>query len=308
MLLALAISAGVKWTSAGTAPQAGSDLLRLLPDGKGVAVIDVQKVTSSSLWSTLSAQNPIKKGLDDAQAELSKLGVRLTDISTAAVVFSTSGGGSPTVAVTGAFNQAQLLEGLKAQPNVKLTSENYKGQEVFNVGNATKPSEGAFTFVDARTVVAGSLANVRASIDVRSGARPSIAQNSKLAAALASNSLAAVSFALETPPQMTNAANSAPVPLPDFSSVKLIFGTVDVTTAIDVNATLRTDNVEDAKNIADRLNGLLDMARAYLGAMTSDPKMAGLVQALKTVSITGNDVDVKITGSLPQEILTQLIR
>ena len=308
VLLALAISAGVRGTSAHVVAQAGSDLLRLLPDGNGVAVIDVQKVISSSLWSTLAAHNPIKKGLDEAQAELSKLGVKLSDIHTAAVVFSTSGSGNPTVAVTGSFNQAQLLEGLRAQPNVKLASENYKGQEIFKIGSSTKPDDGAFTFVDAKTVVAGSASSVKAAIDVRSGARPSIAQNSKLASALASNPSAAISFALETPPGMANAGNSAPIPLPDFSSVKLIFGTVDVTTALDVNATLRTDKVEDAKNIADRLNGLLDMARAYLGAMSSDPKMAGLVQALKNVSITGNDVDVKITGSLPQEIFTQLLR
>jgi hypothetical protein len=147
---------------------------------------------------------------------------------------------------------------------------------------------------------------VRSALDIGPG-KLSVAQNAKLASALASNPSAAVSFALEPPEGLKNAGNNAPIPLPDFSSVKLIFGTVDATSALDINATLRTDDAKQAENIASRLNGLLDMARAYLGAMSSDPKMAGLVQALKTVSITGNGSDVKIAGSLPQEVFTQLL-
>ncbi len=308
MLVALAIGASVNWSSASSVSQTGSELLQLLPDGNGVVVVDVQRLTSSSLWSTLAAQNPIKKGLDDAQAELGKLGVSLADIQSAAIVFSHSGSNNATVAVTGSFHQTQLLEGLRAQPNIKVASEKYKNYDVFTVGSVNKPGDASFVFYDARTIIAGSAASVRAAIDVRTGARSSVAQNQKLTAALASNPAAAVSFALETPPGMANMANSAPMPLPDFSAVKLIFGTVDAATNLDINATLRTEKAEQAKNIADRLNGLLEMAKGYLSSMSGDPKMAGLVQALKTVTITGNDIDVKITGSLPQEIFSQIVR
>jgi hypothetical protein len=308
LLLALAVSAGVRGTSARPA-QSGSDLLQLLPDGKGVVIVDVQKVTSSSLWSALAAQNPIKKELDKAQDELSRLGVNLSDIQTAAVVFSHSGSNNVTVAVNGSFNQSQLLAALREKPDVKLTSEKYKGFEVFNIGNANRPAgDGAFVFYDARTVVAGSSATVRSSIDVKTGARPSVAQNTKLSSALAATPAGAVSFALETPPSMANAGNSAPIPLPDFSAIKLIFGTVDVTDVLDINATLRTEDAAKASDMASRLKGLLDMARGYLGAMSNDPKMATISKALATINIAGVEGDVKITGTLPQEIFTQLIR
>ena len=72
-----------------------------------------------------------------------------------------------------------------------------------------------------------------------------------------------------------------------------------------LNATLRSDNAESARTIADRLNGLLGMARGYLGA-ANNPKSAPIVDALKAVSITSSNNDVKITGSFPADLLSSL--
>src|SRR4051812_21601848 len=66
ILLALAVSASASRTSMGAA-QTGNDLLQLLPDGHAVIVVDLQRVTTSSLWATLSTQNKIKAELDKAQ-------------------------------------------------------------------------------------------------------------------------------------------------------------------------------------------------------------------------------------------------
>ncbi len=308
LMLALAISASVNGISARPTAQAGANLLQLLPDGSGVAIVDVQKIAGSSLWAMLASQDSIKKGIGDVQAELTKVGISLSDIETAAVSFSLSGG-EPTVIVTGSFNQEKILAHLREKDNVKVTADSYKGTQIFNIGPANKPSDGAFSFYDARTVVAGSVASVRAAIDVKSGSRPSMAQNSKLSAALASNAPAAVSFAFDMPAGAIGAkAGGSSLPIPDFSNVKMIFGTVDVTTGIDINATLRTEKAEQAQEMVTRLNALLDMGRAFLGSMTGDPKMAGIAQALKSVSISGSDVDVKIAGNISGEVLTQLIR
>ncbi|HKS42477.1 MAG TPA: hypothetical protein VJX74_17825, partial [Blastocatellia bacterium] len=76
ILLALAVSASASRTSAGAA-QTGNDLLQILPDGHAVVVVDVQRVTSSSLWATLSTQNKIKSEIDKAQAEISEMGINL---------------------------------------------------------------------------------------------------------------------------------------------------------------------------------------------------------------------------------------
>jgi hypothetical protein len=49
------------------------------------------------------------------------------------------------------------------------------------------------------------------------------------------------------------------------------------------------------------------MVKGYLTSV-SDPKMSAVSEALKSVSIVGNDIDVKITASLTQEFFTQILK
>ncbi|MEK6320109.1 MAG: hypothetical protein AABN33_00355 [Acidobacteriota bacterium] len=327
ILVAVTVSTGVKWSSAQSATRAG-DLLGLLPDGGAVAVIDFQKIAGSSLWATINAQEKLKHAIDKAQSEMGDLGVKLSDVHTVAVVFPTASFNNPTIALTGGFEQNDLLARLRASGKVKLASEKYKDFDIYKVRSipaeipskersGTKPAanvsiaavtkdEASFVFHDATTLVTGNLEAVRASIDAKTGAKPSISRNGKMTDALAQNPTAAIRFALALTPAMTSGLQSSELPIPDFSSVSLIFGTIDVASGIELNATLRSDTAEHANSIAERLNGLLGMAKGFLGAM-SDPKMAPIVEALKTVSITSADVDVKITGSLPMDLLTSLL-
>lgn len=332
ILLALAISGGVNRTSALPAAQSGSDLLQFLPDGNAVILIDVQKMTSSSLWSAITSQDKLKSNLDKVSSEFSDMGVKLSDLQTVALAFPASNMNNPVVAITGGFDQTNLLSRLRANAKIKLTSEKYKNYDVYkvesiptatkdqskenkpaaNVGNsdsaAKSKNDGSFAFYDAKTVVVGSVESVRASIDAKTGAKASVAQNAKLTEALGQNPTAAIRFALNVTPGMTSGIQSSQMPLPDLSSVKMIFGSVDVTSGIDLIATLRNDTAEHAKNIADRLNGLLEMIRGYMSTMTNDPKMTALAGALKTVSVTGTDLDVKISGNLPMEVFNQIIK
>jgi hypothetical protein len=312
ILLALAISASVSQSSARTAAQTGNDLLQFLPDGSAVIVVDMQRVTGSSLWAAISSQDKIKSGLEKAQAEISELGVRLSDVQAVALVFAREGSKDPTVAVTGGFEQSDLLARMRANAKIKLASEKYKNYEIFkatsvNENKSASHNDGSFAFFDSRTAVVGSADSVRASIDTKLGSRPGISQNAKLAEALAQNTAGAIRFALEFTPAMASGLQSSQAPLPDFASVKLIFGSIDVASGLDLIATLRNDSAEHAKNMAERLNGLLEMARGFLSA-SNDPKMTPFVGALKTVSISGSDIDVKITGSVPLEVITQLLK
>ena len=308
IMLALAVSVSLRPSAARTPAQTGTELLNALPDGNAVVLIDVQRVTSSALWNMLAAQEKFRSAFDKIQSSLAEVGLSLSDVQTVAVSFSNADANNPAVAVSGRLNQSALLARLRADEKVKLTSETYKGFEVFKVepvkAPAGKPHDsGGFAFLDGTTAVAGTNASVRAAIDVKTGSRASIAQNAKLTEALATTNGAAVRFALE----MSTLAGKLPTgPMGDFSSIKLIFGSVDVTTAIDLNATLRNDTAEHAHALATQLSGLLEMARGFLGA-SKDPKMAPLAAALKSVSITGNEQDVRITGSLPMEVLAQLL-
>jgi hypothetical protein len=306
MMVALAVIAGA---SRGAA-QASADLLKFLPEGNAVIVVDVQKVIASSTWTSLTAQDKLKGTIDKVLEDVSELGVKLSDIKTAALVFPASGWGDPTVAAHGAFDQTELIARLRASSKVKLTSEKYKDHEVHSVSRAQAGSGNrdiAFVFYDAGTVVAGSAAGVRASIDAKTGAKPAITGKTSLASALAENSSAVIRFAMEKIPGLTDRPATAELPLPDFSSIKLVFGTLDLTSGINVNAVLRNDTSENAKLLADRLNAILGIGKAYLKG-SSDPKMAALGNSLSTVTVTGSEADVKITGNLPAEVLALIFR
>jgi hypothetical protein len=286
-----------------------SDLLHLLPDGKFVAVADMHRVTKSSFWTTLAAENKIKKVIDEAQSKLGEIGLRLEDLSALALTGSSSSTDTGVMVVSGSFNQDNILSGLRANPKVRVTAEKYRGMDVFEVRAALpdgKNDRVAFAFYDSSTAVVGSLAGVRTAIDVRAGERPSVAQNAKLNAALAQTPAAAVRFAMETTSGLGR-LNSANLPLPDFASIKLIFGTVDFTSAIEINATLRSEAASQARSIGDQLNSLLGMARGFLG-VSGDPKMASLGEMLKTVTVTVEETDVKISGNIPAEVLAQMFR
>jgi hypothetical protein len=324
MVAIVLVTAGSAVTRARAHAQSGSELLQLLPDGNVLAVIDVQKVTASSLWTTLSTQPKVKSTLDKMQSDISEIGVRFSDIHTVALVFSGKGLNDPTVAVTGGFDQTAVLSHMRANQKIRLTSERYKNYDVYRsedmpaaaTGDAAtagaaapahKAKETSFVFYDSRTVVVGSASSVRASVDARSGERASVAQNAKLTEGIGQNASAAVRFAVNLTPSMTSGLSSLEIPIPDFSSVNLIFGSIDVTSGVALNATLRNDTADHAKAIADRLNGLV-MAVKGLLTSTSNPKMSALNEALKSVSIVGNDIDVTITASLPQEFFAQLFK
>lgn len=306
--------------SAPSTPQP-ADLLRILPDGNGVVLLDLQKITGSALWSTVSAQQKLKGVIDKAQSDIADLGFKLNDVRAIALVFPSTNFNNPVAAIDGVFDQKDLLDRLRASSKIKLTSEKYKNFDVYNVkplppsdsksspgstnGKAATVKSGtSFVFRDTSTIVVGETDVVRASIDVISGARPSMSQNAQLTDGLAQNAPAAVKFAIAVTPAMTNSLHSGDLPI-DFATLKLVFGSIDVSSGIELNATLRSDSAEHAKSLADRLNGLLDMARGFLGASGS-AKSASIVDALKAVSITSSNIDVKIIGSFPADLLSSL--
>lgn len=309
LIVILALSAASSSISARVAPT-GDELLRSLPDGGFVFVINLNQVTQTSFWTTLSSQNKIKHGIDDMQSELAKAGVRLEDIHTVAAVFPTFGKSEPVIAISGVFNPADLVARIRSNPKTTVTSEKYKDFDVYEVANTNETGASnnrtSFVFYDSNTAVIGKAASVRASIDVRTGAKPGIIQNAKLSSAINQNPAASIRFAADMNASTTERLRAGQFPL-DFTSVKLIFGTVDVATNVEINATLRSDSLEPAKAMADQLNALLGMGKAFLGS-SKDPKMAPIAEALKTITISLAETDVKISGNVTPEILSQLLR
>lgn len=305
LLLAVTLGATTASVSARAAVQAAAptDLLQVLPDGDAVIVVDVQRVLTSNLFS----QEKLKTLLAKAQSEVAQLGFQMSDVSTAAIAFPTAKFNDPVIAVRGTFAAADILARLRDNAKVKLTTESYKGVDVHSVNEIGKTNGMAFTFLDAGTVVAGRTAAVRAAIDVRGGERASISKNAKLMDGLSQHASAAIRFALNVTPDLTKGLEASGLPLPNFSSINLVFGGIDLSTHASLNATLRNDTAENAKAMAEQLNSLFGLVKGLLGG-SNDPKMAKIMEAVKTISIVNSDIDVKITGSVPMDLIGQLIR
>jgi len=300
--LALSLTAAVVWAAQSAHPSS-TDLLQFLPDGSGVVIVDFDKVTTSSVWSSSANQKGLKDTLEKVQPGITEL-VNFSDIRTMAV--ATQGFDLNNIAgvATGNFNQSEILSRLRANTKIKLSSEQYKGLELQLItiqdGSGSR-KDAAFALYDATTLIAGTARGVRAVVDTKLSGKNSMAQNAKLTAALAEVQPAAIRFALTS----TSAITSSELPIQNFSSISLIFGTIDLTSSVDFSATLRSDSGEHAKSIAESLNGLLSMARGYLGA--GDPKLAPFAELLKTVTITNAEADIKVTGNLSMDLLNTLL-
>jgi hypothetical protein len=287
---------------------AQGDPVQMLPDGVGLAVFDVQKVTSSELWGALGQKQGAKKFIDKVQSHLLDLGLKLSDLNTLAMSFPSSGVSNVSMIVTGSFNGDDVLAKLRANPKVKLTSETYKNLQVQRAvyTDGASHSDTWFAFLDAGVATVGAQSGVHATIDVRAGDKPSIAQDAKIMAGMSENQPSAVRFVLAPNGGLLGALESGNIPLPDFSTVSIIFGTVGVASGIDLNITIRNDTADHAKAMSNQLSGLLAMARGFLGSST-DPKMAPIADAVKTVTVTDSGMDVKISGSLSKELLARVI-
>ncbi|HYL97862.1 MAG TPA: hypothetical protein VEZ90_02825 [Blastocatellia bacterium] len=314
LLLALCALASSGFTAAvrpvRTVTAASADPLQSLPDGVGAAVVDISQLTSTNLWTSLTAPGKTPRVIQALEDRLATLGLKVSDLQSAAVSFSSLSMNGTVMAVSGNFNQDDILSRLKANTSLKLSSETYKNLTIYTVTNATGAPQhhsGSFAFPNPGTVVLGSSSEVRAAADVTDGSKPSMASDTSIQSALGEAGQGTVKFALVPPAGMFSDGGQADkVPLPNFSSIKLIFGTLSVDSGIDLNATLRNDTADHAQGIAQQLNDLLTMVKGMLGSPT-DPKKASYVQAINTVTISTSGTDVKIAGNVSSDVLAKLI-
>jgi hypothetical protein len=54
-------------------------------------------------------QDDVRRAIGKAQSEMGDLGLKLSDVHTVAMVFPAASASEPTVALTGAFDQSDLL-------------------------------------------------------------------------------------------------------------------------------------------------------------------------------------------------------
>lgn len=214
--------------------------LSFLPASDTVLLVDMNRLYTSVIFQIARDNPKFAKDLSEVESMAGTFGIDLSKLEYLAVGVTPKSGNpndfDATFVLTGAFNQEQLVTGLKNKSEGKIGTETYgsdtlyvlndaagatttatKEKKVltnddFNGGSEPKPekapaasgsmkmSDMAFSFVNANTVVFGPKANVLKSLDTRSGKSPSITANKDLVDGLdASDKVSTIRFATVVP-------------------------------------------------------------------------------------------------------------
>jgi hypothetical protein len=169
----------------------------------------------------------------------------------------------------------------------------------------------AVSALDSNTIAVGSPESVRAAIDASMG-RNRVDDELVRLASLSPN--AVVSFSGRLPQSASVKANSHSVENPFakyFDSIREFYGSFNVNGSdAETNVTLRTENADQARDISQAINSLKGLAS--FGISQSTGRDAGafdaVAAALKGLSVTAQDNEVRIDARIPQASLAPLMR
>src|ERR1044071_5954598 len=207
-------------------------------------------------------------------------------------------------------NEAGELPALiRSKGHGKYREEQYGGKLLYitPVEHSEPPAEWAIVALDASTLVFGSPAYVRSSIDVLADKDKKVSAD--LVAAVKKNPNALLNAAgllppsiMSSPPQLSKSDWSQMM-----SSVKQIYVSVDLITAgLAVAGTLTTTSPEQTKSLMDLMGAIKTLVVSLGPNKTSEDKVAReLVKGL-VISSGGNEVQVK--DEISQASINQLAK
>jgi hypothetical protein len=179
--------------------------------------------------------------------------------------------------------------------------------------DASVSSENRFAVsaLDSNTIAVGSPESVRAAIDASMG-RNRVDDELVRLASLSPN--AVVSYSGRLPHSEPVKANSHSVENPFakyFDSIRAFYGSFNINGGdAESSITLRTENAEQARDIGQAINSLKGLASFGIGQSMGRDTAAfdAFAAALKGLSVTTQDNEVRIDARIPQASLAPLIR
>ena len=287
--------------------QSGVELIQ--PDAGFVLGIEWRKIVDSSVGAALTEQ--IKKTpLPSIPAAAALLDALLHDLDSVVIAASanelnkTGASQPPALVVLKGRFKPELRSQLKGMAK---NSETYRSVELLTAPGDTPAAHAPATanknrmaFLDANTVVAGDIREVRAAIDRAKGGRPTAARGGILEgiAELASNNDLWVVF--ELPANALKEAPPAAVQM--FTGVKSAELGMSFREGFGLQLNVRTKDDASATAVAQGLQGLI-----ALGAMSqSQSPQAG--EVLKKIRITSGNSRVKLALSLDRSELEKMIK
>ncbi|HEX8143727.1 MAG TPA: hypothetical protein VF553_14095 [Pyrinomonadaceae bacterium] len=318
-------------TTTASAATAGA-ALAALPASDVIIFVDTQRLTSDALPNFLAADPALlaranaklerlqkETGLDAHSVESMAIGLRLPTAS--------APGDMKVVSILhGSFVASELIEAgfaaAKRKENIGREEQVYEGKKIYVLASARDQADAAadggsaprtdrqrmaIAEMDANTVVVGDLESVRATLNP-SHAR--VDQNLVDLATRTPNAFA--SFAGNLAPGTTRGfgfGNSKADKLA--ASIRQIYGSVSTTgTEAQTLLAARTDNAEQAHDIAQAINGLKLLSKFGIGGRSGASRAEGeaISKLINSLSVTSQNNEVEIKLNVAQADIAPLMR
>lgn len=298
--------------------RAANDLVALLPASDGVATIDVKRAVSDAMPRILGANQKMLGHVNAMMVELrSKTGIDIKrfDSAAAGIGFRATETKKlemePVMIARGDVDAWTLLNSARTASKQTVREEQIAGQTVYvispkdiadnggTVGAAAKVTgavdgldgDMAVTALDKNTIVFGTIARVRQTLERQTTVSPDIVE-------LLSNSETSVmTFALRTPGGMRSL-----LPLENdeigtmVDSIRYMAGSMDMTASgASMSVMARMQQPQAAQKMSETLDGLRVLGKAFLGnAKRADQRIyARLIDNTK-IGLRGNDVTLDL--------------
>jgi hypothetical protein len=329
LLIALAFSSAAHAQKT-DAHAAAVDPLAMLPASDVVLVIDHGRIWNEALPRFFSGDmSPLSKIMAEVEQFKLKTGVDVRSISRIAIgarfinpeAISKNLNKKDVAVVViaqGDFNPGVLIAAMRRDMKERVHEQKHGGLTIYTIdepgrSNASEPDieKIAVAVLDANTVAAGDLVNVRATIDAKGG---SGRLSPELASLAARNSNALISLAGNVPASLT--ASLAPKGssgnaeldatfnkfFDAVASIKqMYFSTGMTATGIEAQLGARFGSADKAQSLGDMLLG----ARQQYSVFIEDKMIRDLVNSMQ---ITAQGDEVQLRGELPQTVITMMLR
>jgi hypothetical protein len=332
-LLGAQTSQRVTATTAGASTAAtASSSLAALPASDFIIFVDTQRLVTDTLPNFLAGDQAllakVNAKLDRFQKE-SGVDARSFDSLAIGLRFSTAPANTMTKFVTiahGRFVASDLIEAgfaaAKTKENVSRVEQVYEGKKIFVLTSArdraaeaedapnaqadkTDAYKMAVAELDGSTIVLGDLESVRATLN-QSTARV----DQSLVDLATRNANAVASFAGNLPQGFARGfgfRNGRADKLA--ASIRQVYGSASTAgTEAQTVIAARTDNAEQAHDIAQAINGLKLLSKFGIGRGASKAEAEALSSLLNGLSITTQDNEVELKLNVTQAEIAPLMR
>jgi hypothetical protein len=284
------------------------ELAYVPPDARAVAYANIREIMDSELHQKVRTlhQSRSDDGLARFEAET---GVDMTrDVDYVVAVLGGAGAtsaderpGPPLVMARGRFDEVRV-EGLVRSKGGAV--EDYKGQRLFTYKDAQNQTGThtavALTFLEPGLVAMGADSAVRAAIDVRTGAAPSVTGNEELMRLVKEAHAGGNAWAVAKFDELTRGGQVPSDMLQRLPAINWVTVTGHVNGGVRAAVRAETRDEAAAKNLRDVLQGILALARLQTG------QRADLAAVVNSIELGGEGNNVSLAFSVPIEAIDQL--